>query len=305
MKELIIIGSGPAGLTAAIYAARAGLEPLVISGSMPGGQLMLTTEVENYPGFPEAIQGPELIEKIRKQAEKFGAEFVNDDATSVDFSSRPFEVIIGEDSYKAKSVIIATGASTKWLGLESEQRLLGKGVSSCATCDALFFKGMDVAVIGGGDAAVEEALFLTKYADKVTIIHRRDELRASKILQDRAFKNKKINFKWNSLVEEVLGKERVEGLLIKNVKTGQTSKFECQGVFIAIGQKPNTDIFKGQIELDKNGYIVAKNNTETNVKGVFVAGDVHDYRYRQAITAAGMGCQAALDAEKYLESLGG
>lgn len=303
MRELIIMGSGPAGLTAAIYAGRAKLKPLVITGLPPGGQLILTTEVENYPGFPDGIQGPELMDRMRKQAERFGAEFLEYDATSVNFLSYPFEVRVEDDLYKAKAIIIATGASTKWLGLKSEQRLIGRGVSSCAVCDAPFFKDKDVVVVGGGDTAIDDALLLTKYTKKVTIIHRREKLRASKILQDRAFKNEKINFKWNSVVEDIIGDNKVEGIIIKDVKTGEKSKIECQGVFIAIGHKPNTDIFKGQIEMDDNGYIITRNNTETSVKGVFVAGDVCDYRYRQAITAAGMGCQAAIDAEKYLESM--
>ena len=303
MRELIIMGSGPAGLTAAIYAARANLKPLVITGLPPGGQLMLTTEVENYPGFPDGIQGPELMDRIRKQAERFGAEFLEYDATSVNFLSHPFEVRVEDEVYKAKAIIIATGSSVKWLGLESEKRLIGRGVSSCATCDAPFFKDKDVVIVGGGDTAIDDALLLTKYAKKVTIIHRRDKLRASKILQDRAFKNEKINFKWNSVVEDIIGDNKVEGIIIKDVKTGEKSKLECQGVFIAIGHKPNTDLFKGQIEIDDKGYIIKRNNTETSVKGVFVAGDVCDSRYRQAITAAGMGCQAAIDAEKYLESI--
>lgn len=303
MRELIILGSGPAGLTAAIYTARANLKPLVISGLPPGGQLMLTAEVENYPGFPDGIQGPELIDRMRKQAERFGAEFEDYDAKSVNLLSYPFEVRVQNSVYKAKAIIIATGASVKWLGLESERRLLGKGVSSCAICDAPFFEDKDVVVVGGGDTAMDDALLLTKHTKKVTVVHRRDRLRASKILQDRAFKNKKINFKWNSVVEEILGENRVQGILIKDVKTGERNKMDCQGVFVAVGFKPNTDLFKGQIEIDDYGYIIARNNTETSVKGVFVAGDVCDYRYRQAITAAGMGCQAALDVEKYLESM--
>ena len=303
MRELIILGSGPAGLTAAIYTARANLKPLVISGLPPGGQLTLTTEVENYPGFPDGIQGPELIDRMRKQAERFGAEFEDYDAKSVNLLSYPFEVRVENDVYKAKAIIIATGASVKWLGLESERRLIGKGVSSCAICDAPFFEDKDVVVVGGGDTAIDDALLLTKYAKRVTVVHRRDKLRASKILQDRAFKNNKINFKWNSVVEDILGDNKVDGVMIKDVKTGEKSKMDCQGVFIAIGFKPNTDLFKGQIEINDYGYIIARNNTETSVKGVFVAGDVCDHRYRQAITAAGMGYQAAMDAEKYLESM--
>lgn len=303
LRELIIMGSGPAGMTAAIYAARGNLKPLVITGLPPGGQLMLTSEVENYPGFPDGILGPELMDRMRKQAERFGAEFLEYDVTSVNLLKYPFEVRVNEDLYKAKAIIIATGASVKWLGLESEQRLIGRGVSSCATCDALFFNDKDVVVVGGGDTAINDALMLTKYAKKVTVVHRRDKLRASKILQNRAFKNIKINFKWNSVVEDIIGDKKVESVVIKDVKTGERSKIDCQGVFVAIGHKPNTDLFKGQIEMDDNGYIIRKNNTETNIKGVFVAGDVCDTRYRQAITAAGMGCQAAMDAEKYLESI--
>jgi len=303
LRELIIIGSGPAGMTAAIYAARGNLKPLVITGLPPGGQLMLTSEVENYPGFPDSILGPELMDRMRKQAERFGAEFLEYDVTSVSLLKYPFEVRVNEDVYKAKAIIIATGASVRWLGLESERRLIGRGVSSCATCDAPFFNDKDVVVVGGGDTAIDDALMLTKYAKKVTVVHRRDKLRASKILQNRAFKNRKINFKWNSVVEDIIGDKKVESVVIKDVKTGEKSKIDCQGVFVAIGHKPNTDLFKGQIEMDDNGYIIRKNNTETNIKGVFVAGDVCDTRYRQAITAAGMGCQAAMDAEKYLESI--
>jgi thioredoxin reductase (NADPH) len=303
IRELIILGSGPAGLTAAIYAARANLKPLVITGLPPGGQLMLASEVENYPGFPDGIPGPELMDRMRKQAERFGADLLEYDATSVNFLSYPFEVKVEDEVYKAKAIIIATGASAKWLGLESEQRLIGRGVSSCATCDAPLFKDKDVAVVGGGDTAIIDALLLAKYARKVTVIHRRDKLRASKILQERAFKNEKISFKWNSIVDNIIGDKKVEGVIIKDLKTGEKNKIDCQGVFIAIGHKPNTDLFKGQIELDESGYIVVRNNTETNIKGVFAAGDVCDSRYKQIITAAGMGCQAAMDAEKYLESV--
>ncbi|MEM2430191.1 MAG: thioredoxin-disulfide reductase [Nitrososphaerales archaeon] len=301
-KKVIIIGSGPAGLTAAIYAARGGLEPLVIAGSTPGGQLMLTTEVENYPGFETGILGPELMEKMRRQAEKFGAKFIDADATKVDFSKRPFKVWVGEEVHTGDAVIIATGASAKWLGLKSEQRLRGKGVSSCATCDGFFFKDKDVVVVGGGDTAIEEALFLTKFARTVTIIHRRDALRASKILQDRAFSNEKIKFKWNSEVVEVLGEDRVVGVRLKDVKTGELSELKCDGVFIAIGHKPNTELFKGQIELDNEGYVIIKNGTATSVEGVFAAGDVYDYKYRQAIIAAASGCKAAIDTIRYLEA---
>ncbi|MCP8304069.1 MAG: thioredoxin-disulfide reductase [archaeon] len=303
MRDLIIIGSGPAGLTAAIYAGRVNLKPLVIAGRQPGGQLMLTGEVENYPGFPDGVQGPELIDRMRKQAERFGAEFIDDDVTSVNFSSRPFEVRVGDEVYKAKSVIIATGASAKWLGLDSEKRLKGRGVSTCSVCDGFFFKDKDVVVIGGGDPAMYEALDLTKFARKVEVIHWGDKLRANKILQERALKSEKIHFRWNSVVEEILGDDTVEGVLTRDVKTGERHKLECQGVFIAIGYKPNTEVFKGWIELDERGYIIRKNRTETNIRGVFVAGDVCDRRYRQAIIAAAMGCQAAIDAGKYLESL--
>ncbi len=300
-KKLLIIGSGPAGLTAAIYAARGGLEPIVISGALPGGQLMLTTEVENYPGFSEPILGPQLMDEMRKQAERLGTKFVDTDATSVDFSSMPFKVFVDQEAHTGDAVIIATGASAMWLGLESEQRLRGKGVSACATCDGFFFKDKEVEVIGGGDTAMEEALFLTKFATKVTVIHRRDELRASKILQARAFENPKINFLWNSIVEEILGKDKVEGIRITNVKTGETSTISCEGVFIAIGHNPNTEIFRGHVEVDEKGYAVRKNESRSNVEGVFVAGDVYDYVYRQAVTAAASGCKAALDAIKYLE----
>lgn len=301
MYDVIIIGSGPAGLTAAVYAGRAKLETLVVAGMTYGGQLMLTGEVENFPGFPETVLGPQLMDKMRKQAEHFGAKFLFQDATAVDFSSRPFKVKVGSQVFEAKSVIIATGASNKWLGLESEARLRGKGVSSCATCDAPFFKEKKAVVVGGGDTAVEEALTLTRFAKEVTLIHRRDELRATKILQDRAFSNKKINFIWNSVVEEILGKNRVEGIHIKNVKTGEKTEIATDAVFVAIGHQPNTDIFKEQIELDNNGYVVAEDETKTSVEGVFVAGDVQDPRYRQAVTAAGSGCKAALDAVKYIE----
>lgn len=300
LYDVIIIGSGPAGLTAAIYTGRAKLETLVVTGITFGGQLMLTGEVENFPGFPEAILGPELIGKMRKQAEHFDAKFLFQDVTAVDFSSKPLKVKVVNQIFEAKSVIIATGASNKWLGLESETRLRGKGVSSCATCDAPFFKEKKVVVIGGGDTAVEEALELTKFAREVTLIHRRNELRATKILQDKAFGNKKIGFVWDSTVEEILGKNRVEGIRIKNVKTGEESELATDAVFVAIGHKPNTDIFKGQIELDSNGYVMVKDETKTSVEGVFAAGDVLDPRYRQGITAAGSGCKAALDAVKYV-----
>jgi thioredoxin reductase (NADPH) len=298
---MIIIGSGPAGLTAATYASRAKLKTLVVAGAMWGGQLMLTTEVENFPGFKEGILGPDLMDNMWKQAKRFGAEMIFEDATAVDFSSKPFKVKVGSKVYEGKSVIIATGASAKWLGLESEKRLRGKGVSVCATCDAAFFKDKKVAVVGGGDTALEEALALSKFVREVKVIHRRDKLRASKILQERAFNDPKIEFIWNSTVQEILGKDRVEGVRLRKVDSNEEFELACDAVFIAIGWKPETEIFKGQIEMDQAGYIVAKDTTKTNIGGVFIAGDAQDYRYRQAITAAGAGCMAALDAEKYLE----
>lgn len=301
--KVIVIGSGPAGLTAALYAARANLKPLVMGGTAPGGQLMLTTEVENFPGFPEGIQGPDLMANIRKQAERFGATVHEEDVKSVDFSKRPFQIVTSKDSHTADSVVIATGASASWLGLPSEQSLIGRGVSSCATCDAAFFKDKKVAIVGGGDAAMEEAIFLTKFAKEVTVIHRRDTLRASQVMQERAKNNPKIDFIWNTVVEEVLGDERVTGVKLKNLENEKTSELELDGIFIAIGHKPNTIIFKGHIKLDQKGYIVPQDHmTHTSVPGVFVAGDVQDYRYRQAITAAGFGAMAALDAEKYLSN---
>jgi len=301
--DVIILGSGPAGLTAAIYTSRSQLKILVVAGAMWGGQLMLTTEVENFPGFKDGILGPNLMDTMRKQAERFGAEMILEDAIAVDFSSKPFTVTVGSKVYQGKSIIIATGASAKWLGLESESRLRGRGVSVCATCDAAFFKDKKAVVVGGGDTAMEEALTLSKFVRNVKVIHRRDELRASKILQERIFKNPKIDIVWNSTVQEILGKQKVEGVRLKKVDSGEEFELVCDAVFIAIGYKPNTDIFKGQVELDEKGYVVANNGTETSVEGVFAAGDVHDYRYRQAITAAGEGCKAALDTEKYLEGI--
>ncbi|MBI4276221.1 thioredoxin-disulfide reductase [Candidatus Uhrbacteria bacterium] len=299
---LLIIGSGPAGLTAAIYAARANLEPLVIGGAIPGGQLMVTSDVENYPGFPKGIQGPELMTLFREQAVRFGSTIVDADVTGVDFRSSPFTVTANDQTYEARSVIIATGASAKWIGLESETRLRGKGVSACATCDGFFFRGKRVCVVGGGDTALEEANFLTRFATSVTIIHRRDQLRASKIMQERAQKNPKISFVWNTEVVEVFGDTHITGLSLRNTSTQETSTLPTDGLFVAIGHEPNTKIFQGQIDLDQKGYIVVHDHTKTSVDGVFVAGDVHDHRYRQAVTAAGFGCMAALDVEKWLES---
>ena len=307
VHKVIIIGSGPAGLTAALYAARANLEPLVIAGYEAGGQLMITTDVENYPGFPEGIQGPEMMEKFRKQAERFGTKFVDKDVSSVDFSKRPFVLDVEGEKYEAQAVIVATGASAKWLGIESETRLRGHGVSACATCDGFFFRGKEVAVVGGGDTAMEEASFLTNFATKVTLIHRRDEFRASKIMQKRVLEHPKIEVVWDTVVDEVLGDKSVEGLALRNVKTGDTSKLATGGLFLAIGHQPNTKIFQGQLDIDEKGYIVTKDpwQTRTNVEGVFVAGDVFDSRYRQAVTAAGSGCRAAIDVERWLHETAG
>lgn len=302
--KVVIMGSGPAGLTAALYTARANLEPIVFEGIEAGGQLTLTTDVENYPGFPEGVQGPELIDNMRKQAEKFGAKCVSAQVNSVDLTQRPFKVVAGEVVIEADTFIIASGASAKFLGLESEKRLLGHGVSTCATCDGFFFKDKELVVVGGGDTAIEEGIFLTKFASRVTIIHRRDKLRASKILQERAFNNPKINFLWDTVVQEIIGdaEKGVTGVKIEDVTTGETSIKKCQGVFIAIGHNPNTQILKGQVEMDDTGYIITKDGaTRTNIAGVFAAGDVQDHIYRQAITAAGSGCMAAMDAEKFLE----
>jgi len=306
-NKVVIMGSGPAGLTAALYTARANLEPVMFEGMEAGGQLTLTTDVENYPGFPNGILGPELIESMRKQAQRFGATSIMREINSVDLSSKPFKVIFGDTEIETDTLIIASGASAKMLGLESEKTLLGHGVSTCATCDGFFFKDNELVVIGGGDSAVEEATFLTKFASKVNIVHRRDQLRASKIMQDRAFNNDKIEFIWNSVVEEILGStdEGVNGVILKDVMTGELKNKECQGVFIAIGHNPNTSLFKGLLDMDELGYIQTKNGaTETNIPGVFAAGDVQDVRYRQAITAAGSGCMAAMDAEKHLEENG-
>ncbi|TRO58633.1 thioredoxin-disulfide reductase [Candidatus Bathyarchaeota archaeon] len=303
MTGLIILGSGPAGLTAAIYAIRGGLKTTVVEGPTPGGQLIWTTEVENYPGFPEPIMGPELMNLFRKQVERLGAEFISGEATNVDFSKNPLKIIVNDNSYEADAAIVATGASARWLGLESEQRLRGKGISYCATCDGYFFRDKDVMVIGGGDTAIEDAIFLSNMARSVTIVHRRDELRAIKIIQERAFKIEKIKFLWSHVVKEIFGEKKVEGVRLLNLKNKETQKYRCDGVFIAIGYIPNTEIFKGQIELNEAGYIKVQNKTQTSKKGVFAAGDVADWIYRQAVTSAGSGCQAAIDAIKYLEYL--
>lgn len=303
MERIVIIGSGPAGLTAAIYAARANLNPLVLAGGLYGGQLMLTTEVENYPGFPEGIMGPELMEKFRAQAERFGARIENVDVTSVDFSGSPLIVRSTDAEYVTRCVIVASGASALWLNVPGEERLRGRGVSTCATCDGAFFREKHIVVVGGGDSAIEEALFLTRFGRKVTVIHRRESLRASKIMIERAQANKKIEFVWNSVVDEVLGDEYVTGLRLRNVKEDTRSDFVCDALFIAVGHTPNTAIFDGQLQLDAKGYLLSPEGTATNVEGVFVAGDVADLRYKQAVTAAGAGCRAAIDAEKYLEAL--
>ncbi|WMU93224.1 thioredoxin reductase [Microcystis phage MaAM05] len=304
--KVVIIGSGPAGWTAAIYAARANLSPLVLQGTQPGGQLTITTDVENFPGFPEGIMGPELMEKFQAQAERFGTKVVYDTVTEVEFSKRPFTVVADEGTYTADTVIVATGASAKWIGLESEKKLMGHGVSSCATCDGAFFRGKEVIVVGGGDTAMEEANFLTRFCAKVVVVHRRDSLRASKIMQDRAFANPKIEFIWDSAIEEILGSKEtgVTGVKLKNLKSGEVTDFATQGVFVAIGHQPNTGIFEGKLDLHPNGYLKVKPGTaSTSVEGVFGCGDVTDHHYRQAITAAGTGCMAAMDAEKYLEAL--
>jgi len=300
MYDVVIIGSGSAGYTAAIYSCRAGRKTLLLAGSIPGGQLMLTSDVENFPGFPESVVGPELMERMRKQAERFDPEIVYDDASAVDFKSRPFKVTVGKKIYEGKTVIISTGANAKWLGIPSETKFRGHGVSSCATCDGYFFKEKDVVVVGGGDTAMEEATFLANITKKVTVVHRRDKLRASQIMQERSLKNPKISFVWDSVVKEILGDSSVTGVTSKNLKTGKEQMLKTDGVFVAIGYEPNTSIFKGQIDLDPKGYIITHKETETNVPGVFAAGDVRDFRYRQAITAAADGCKAAMDADRFI-----
>ena len=301
-EKLVIIGAGPAGLTAALYAARADLNPMVFEGVHAGGQLMITTDVENYPGFPDGILGPELMDKFRKQTEKFGTRLRQVDVTEVDFSVRPFKINVGADEYTADAVIIASGANATWLGIPGEKKLTGKGVSACATCDGFFFRGQELIVVGGGDTAMEEALFLTKFASKVTIVHRRDELRASKIMAARVEQNPKIDMNWNSVVTEIHGDELVSGVTLEDTVTGQSSEMPIGGVFVAIGHKPTTDLFIDELDLDENGYLVIADNggTRTSVEGVFAAGDVVDHVYRQAVTAAGTGCMAAIDAERWL-----
>jgi thioredoxin reductase (NADPH) len=315
VRNVIIIGSGPAGLTAAVYTARANLAPLVLEGEpsstsdQPGGQLMLTTEVENYPGFPEGVMGPELMIRFREQAERFGAELQTVRASRVDLSQRPYGVWIGDPdtaqpTHRAEAIIIASGAQSILLGIDREQELIGHGVSTCATCDGFFFRGQEIAVVGGGDSAIEEATFLTKFANTVTVIHRRDELRASKIMQDRAFANPKITFRWDSVVDSLEGDTKLDAVNVRNVHTDEITRLEATGLFVAIGHRPNTDLFKGQLPMDDNGYLVTEpDSTRTSVEGVFASGDVQDHKYRQAITAAGSGCMAAIDAERWLESV--
>jgi thioredoxin reductase (NADPH) len=304
-EKVLIIGSGPAGLTAAIYAARASLEPLMIEGMQRGGQLMLTTDVENYPGFPDGIMGPELMDSMRKQAERFGTRIISSDVTKVALSERPFKVWVGADLYESESLIISTGASARWLGIPGEEKLRGYGVSACATCDGFFFRDREIAIVGGGDSAMEEAIFLTKFASKVTIVHRRDEFRASKIMAQRAIDHPKIDVLWNTTVDEVLGDDLVTGLTVTDTTTGEQSVLPVEGFFLAIGHDPNTSIFQGQLELDVGGYVVTEaGSTTTSIAGVFAAGDVVDHYYQQAVTAAGMGCQAAIDVERWLDRAG-
>ena len=300
MYDVIIIGSGSAGYTAAVYSCRAGRKTMLIAGSIPGGQLMLTSDVENFPGFPEAVIGPELMGRMRKQAERFGPDIVYGDASEVDFKTRPFKVTVGTKRHEGKAVIISTGANAKWLEIPSETRLRGHGVSSCATCDGYFFKEKDVVVVGGGDTAMEEATFLANITRKVTVVHRRDKLRASQILQERGLKNPKISFVWDSVVDEILGDKNVTGVKSRNLKTGKEQTLKADGVFVAIGHEPNTSLFKGQVDLDPKGYIMTRRETETNIPGVFAAGDVRDFKYRQAITAAADGCKAAIDADRFI-----
>jgi thioredoxin reductase (NADPH) len=309
VRNVIIIGSGPAGLTSAIYTARANLEPLIIEGEpsstsdQPGGQLMLTTEVENFPGFPEGIMGPELMQRCREQAARFGAEFITAKVTAIDFSARPFKVWVHDELHEAHSIIVSTGAQSLMLGLEAEQRLLGHGLSTCATCDGFFFRGQEIAVVGGGDSAIEEATFLTKFASKVTLLVRRDALRASKIMQERAANNPKIEIVWNTVVDDLVGTDSLQGAIVRDVVTGEVRTLNVTGLFVAIGHRPNTDLFRGVLDSDENGYLVTKpNSSYTNIEGVFACGDVQDHTYRQAITAAGSGCMAAIDAERWLEA---
>ena len=302
--KVAIIGSGPAGLTAALYASRANLEPIVFGGNVPYGQLMITTDVENYPGFPQGILGPELMDLFKEQAQRFGTKVIEKDVTRVDFGERPFHLWVGDDEYRADAVIVATGASALWLGLPSEEEFRGRGVSACATCDGFFFRDREIAVAGGGDTALEEALFLTRFASKVTMLVRRDQFRGSKIMVDRAVAHPKIEILHNREVAEVRGAMTVDSLLLRDTVTGEESELPAQGLFVAIGYKPNTDLFIGQLEVDEHGYLVVQDETGSAIEGVFIAGDVHDHRYRQAVTAAGDGCRAAIDVERWLESVG-
>jgi thioredoxin reductase (NADPH) len=298
--DVIIIGAGPAGYTAGIYCSRARHDTLIISGLLPGGQLMNTTDVENYPGFEEGVMGPDLMLTMRKQAERMNTAIIDDVVVNVDFRDRPFKVLTASEEYEAKAVIVCTGATPRKIGIKGEETYSGKGVSYCATCDGAFFRNQDIAVVGGGDSCMEEATFLTKFASKVHIIHRRDTFRASKIMQERALNNEKIEVHWNSTIEDIKGDQKVQQVILKDTKTGENETLEMGGVFVAIGHEPNTELFKNQLEMDENGYIIQKENTQTNVKGVFTAGDVHDHRYRQAVTAAGFGCMSAIDVDKYL-----